>query len=82
MCVLVILCKSLQFRQDDSEKEDSEDSEEELILNPDLEVLEDEVGIGGEPEEAGSICQSISKGIFVLTPALIIILALRNSLQW
>merc|ERR1719159_347357 len=49
---------------------------------------QDEEGKEEEEEEedstadAGSICQSISKGVFVLTPATIIILALRNSLQW
>jgi len=63
-------------------KSSNSDTEEEdqVVYNPELDILEeDEASSSGD---AGSICQSISKGVFVLTPALIIILALRNSLQW
>jgi len=60
--------------------DDTDEEEVELIWNPDLEVQDEDLGSSGA--DAGSICQSISKGVFVLTPALIIILALRNSLQW
>jgi len=61
------------------EESDIEEEEEEVALNPDLEVVGDDFPSSAD---AGSLCQSISKGIFVLTPALIIIMALRNSLQW
>ena len=50
-------------------------------MNPELEVLRAEEE-AASTADAGSIRQSISKGVFVLAPATIIILALRNSLQW
>ena len=59
-----------------------EEEEEEVAVNPELEVLRAEEEEDASTADAGSICQSISKGVFVLTPATIIILALRNSLQW
>lgn len=55
------------------------EAEEEVPYNPDLEELEEDVTSSGD---VGSIHQSIRKGVMVLTPALVIILALRNSLQW
>lgn len=69
-----------ELRTSDLSNSENEDDEDAVLPNPELEVLEeeDEVSAG----DTGSICQSISKGVFVLTPALIIILALRNSLQW
>jgi len=66
--------------QDEEVKEEEE--EEEVAVNPELEVLRAEEEEAASTADAGSICQSISKGVFVLTPATIIILALRNSLQW
>jgi len=61
----------------DTEEEEEEDL---IIPNPELEVLDEDVAASSG--DAGSIYQSISKGVFVLTGALIVILALRNSLQW
>merc|ERR1719193_1300484 len=64
------------------DEEGKEEEEEEVAVNPELEVLRAEEEEAASTADAGSICQSISKGVFVLTPATIIILALRNSLQW
>lgn len=48
--------------------------------NPDLEVMEDnELPAYAD---AGSICQSITKGIFIISTAFGVLIALRNSLQW
>lgn len=69
-----------ELRTSDLSNSENEDDEDAVLPNPELEVLEEEEEVSAG--DTGSICQSISKGVFVLTPALIIILALRNSLQW